>query len=96
MAMILINDTQQVAGSGAGSVSDSFNKAISDVTAKHKIPVVASTRTGNGEVPSSDESAQIASGYLNPAKSRILLGLLLAEGKSVQEIHEAFAKIGIA
>ncbi|KAB8233533.1 asparaginase ahrA [Aspergillus alliaceus] len=85
-----------VAGSGAGSVSSSFSDAISDVTSKHNIPIVASTRTGNGEVPSSDETTQIASGYLNPAKSRILLGLLLAEGKSVEEINEAFAKIGVA
>lgn len=85
-----------VAGSGAGSVSSSFSDAISDATSKHNIPIVASTRTGNGEVPSSDETTQIASGYLNPSKSRILLGLLLAEGKSVKEINEAFAKIGVA
>ncbi|KAE8353019.1 Asparaginase/glutaminase [Aspergillus coremiiformis] len=85
-----------IAGSGAGSVSSSFSRAVKDVIAKHGIPVIASTRTGNGEVPSSDESTQIASGYLNPAKSRILLGLLLAEGKSVAEIKEVFAKIGVA
>ncbi|KAE8150309.1 Asparaginase/glutaminase [Aspergillus avenaceus] len=85
-----------VAGSGAGSVSDSFSNAIDDVVSKHDIPVVISTRTGNGEVPSSDETSAIASGYLNPAKTRILLGLLLAEGKSLDDVKDAFAKARVA
>ncbi|KAE8405654.1 Asparaginase/glutaminase [Aspergillus pseudonomiae] len=85
-----------IAGSGSGSVSTPFSAAIEDITSKHDIPIVASTRTGNGEVPSSAESSQIASGYLNPAKTRILLGLLLAEGKSMEEMRAVFERIGVA
>ena len=61
-----------------------------------EIPVVQSMRTVNGEVPLSDISSEtathIASGYLNPQKSRILLGLLLAEGKNITEIASVFAR----
>lgn len=52
-------------------------------------------RTVNGEVPlsdiESDTAAHIASGYLNPQKSRILLGLLLADAKNLTEIGSAFS-----
>ncbi|KAB8217312.1 Asparaginase/glutaminase [Aspergillus novoparasiticus] len=85
-----------IAGSGAGSVSTPFSAAMEDITTKHNIPIVASTRTGNGEVPSAAESSQIASGYLNPAKTRVLLGLLLAQGKSVEEVRAIFERIGVA
>ncbi|OGM45569.1 L-asparaginase [Aspergillus bombycis] len=85
-----------IAGSGSGSVSTPFSAAMEDIISKHDIPIVASTRTGNGEVPSSAESSQIASGYLNPAKTRVLLGLLLAEGKSVEEMRAVFERIGVA
>lgn len=85
---------KQIAGSGSGSVSTPFSAAMEDITTKHNIPIVASTRTGNGEVPSSAESSQIASGYLNPAKSRVLLGLLLAQGKSIEEMRAVFERIG--
>ncbi|EIT80150.1 Asparaginase/glutaminase [Aspergillus flavus] len=85
-----------IAGSGSGSVSTPFSAAMEDITTKHNIPIVASTRTGNGEVPSSAESSQIASGYLNPAKSRVLLGLLLAQGKSIEEMRAVFERIGVA
>ncbi|KAE8324328.1 Asparaginase/glutaminase [Aspergillus sergii] len=85
-----------IAGSGAGSVSTPFSAAMEDITSKHNIPIVASTRTGNGEVPTSAESSQIASGYLNPAKTRVLLGLLLAQGKSVEEVRAVFERIGVA
>ena len=54
----------------------------------------------SGEVPStgvaSDTALHIASGYLNPMKSRILLGLLLAHGKNMTEIAEAFAPSTVA
>lgn len=60
-----------------------------------EIPVVQSMRTVNGEVPlsdvSSDTATHIASGYLNPQKSRILLGLLLSQGKNITEIADVFA-----
>ncbi|KAL4891226.1 Asparaginase/glutaminase [Aspergillus ambiguus] len=84
-----------IAGSGAGSVSSSFDSAIADMVESYGIPVVASTRTGNGEVPPSDE-ARIGSGYLNPQKSRVWLGLLLAENKTVEEIRGAFARVAVA
>ncbi|PWY88892.1 L-asparaginase [Aspergillus sclerotioniger CBS 115572] len=84
-----------VAGAGAGGVTTSFNDAIEDVLNRLEIPVVQSMRTVNGEVPLSDISSEtathIASGYLNPQKSRILLGLLLAEGKNITEIANVFA-----
>ncbi|KAE8318627.1 Asparaginase/glutaminase [Aspergillus transmontanensis] len=85
-----------IAGSGAGSVSTPFSAAMEDIITKHNIPIVASTRTGNGEVPTSAESSQIASGYLNPAKTRVLLGLLLAQGRSVEEVRAVFERIGVA
>ena len=85
----------QIAGAGAGGVSTSFNYAIEDVLNRLKIPVVQSFRTASGEVPLSDISSttasHIASGYLNPQKSRILLGLLLAHGKNLTEIADVFA-----
>ncbi|OJZ80631.1 hypothetical protein ASPFODRAFT_52835 [Aspergillus luchuensis CBS 106.47] len=84
-----------VAGAGAGGVTTSFNKAIEDVINRLEIPVVQSMRTVNGEVPlsdvSSDTATHIASGYLNPQKSRILLGLLLSQGKNITEIADVFA-----
>ncbi len=48
----------------------------------------------SGEVPISDISSttalHTAAEYLNPMKSRILLGLLLTHGKNVTEIADAF------
>ncbi|KAI9730941.1 MAG: hypothetical protein M1818_008016 [Claussenomyces sp. TS43310] len=82
-----------IAGAGAGGVSTSFNYAIEDVVNRLHIPIVQSFRTGSGEVPLSDvgrdTAPHIASGYLNPQKSRILLGLLLALDKNITEIAAA-------
>lgn len=78
-----------IAGAGAGGVSTDFGYAINDVIARYGIPVVQSTRAMSGEVPSLD-LPNIASGYLNPMKSRILLGLLLAHEKNITEISAAF------
>ena len=63
--------------------------------------MVKSHRTVNGEVPTSgitgdNKETQIASGFLNPQKSRILLGLLLAEGKGREEIRGVFEKAAVA
>jgi len=84
-----------IAGAGAGGVSTPFNNAIDDVIANYSIPIVQSTRAMSGEVPTSDVAGgtvlHIASGYLNPMKSRILLGLLLAKGKNMTEIAGTFA-----
>jgi L-asparaginase len=86
----------QIAGSGAGSVSSGYYDAIDDIASTHSLPVVLSTRTGNGEVAITDSETTIESGFLNPQKARILLGLLLAEDKGFKEIKEAFAKNGVA
>ncbi|KAL4952234.1 Asparaginase/glutaminase [Aspergillus filifer] len=83
-----------VAGSGAGSVNTVFGDAIEELVADRGFPIVQSTRTGNGQVPYSAEGG-ISSGFLSPPKSRILLGLLLAQGKKVEEIREVFGKVGI-
>ncbi|TGO55916.1 hypothetical protein BOTNAR_0234g00060 [Botryotinia narcissicola] len=84
-----------IAGAGAGGVSKSFNYAMEDVINRLNIPIVQSTRAPNGEVPLSDISSEtalhIASGYLNPQKSKVLLGILLALEKNSTEISDAFA-----
>ncbi|KAF4175025.1 hypothetical protein CNMCM8694_009330 [Aspergillus lentulus] len=90
------SDGIQIAGSGAGSVSTDFNDAIDDIASTHSLPIVLSSRTGNGEVAITDSTTTIESGFLNPQKARILLGLLLAENKGSKEIKEAFAKTGVA
>ncbi|EXJ88747.1 L-asparaginase [Capronia coronata CBS 617.96] len=83
-----------IAGAGAGGTSTSFNYAIEDVLNRLKVPVVQSTRANSGEVPLSDigstTASHIASGFLDPQKSRILLGLLLAQGKNLTEISAVF------
>ncbi|CBF89773.1 hypothetical protein AN0300.2 [Aspergillus nidulans FGSC A4] len=84
-----------IAGSGAGSVDTAFSTAIDDIISNQGVPIVQSTRTGNGEVPYSAEGG-ISSGFLNPAKSRILLGLLLAQGgKGTEEIRAVFGKVAV-
>ncbi|EAW08432.1 asparaginase ahrA [Aspergillus clavatus NRRL 1] len=85
-----------IAGSGAGSVSSTFSSAIRDVVDKHALPIVTSTRTGNGESPPTDSKTTIEAGFLNPQKARVLLGLLLAEGKAWAEIKEVFSGAGVA
>ncbi|TGO33976.1 hypothetical protein BHYA_0218g00090 [Botrytis hyacinthi] len=89
-----------IAGAGAGGVSTSFNYAMEDVINRLNIPIVQSTRASNGEVPLSDISSEtalhIASGYLNPQKSKVLLGILLALEKNSTEISEAFAGSAVA
>ncbi|QSZ36746.1 hypothetical protein DSL72_006629 [Monilinia vaccinii-corymbosi] len=89
-----------IAGSGAGSVPASVRVAVEDVINRLNIPVVQSTRAPSGEVPLSDISSEtakhIASGYLNPPKSRVLLGILLALDKNIAEISDAFSRNGVA
>ncbi|KAI9647834.1 hypothetical protein NHQ30_004222 [Ciborinia camelliae] len=89
-----------IAGSGEGTASREFRHAMDDVINRLNIPIVQSTRVENGEVPSSaiysETAMRIASGYLNPQKSKVLLGILLALGKNPTEIRDAFSGSGVA
>ncbi|CAD6444737.1 bc3f50b9-332b-4c8b-b272-0f414520cec8 [Sclerotinia trifoliorum] len=87
-----------IAGSGTGSVSTSFDYAIEDVINRFNIPVIQSTRVQNGEVPEfeSETALRITSGYLNPQKSRVLLGILLALDKNITEIKDAFSRNAVS
>ena len=73
-----------LAGVGDGNSSKAVIEALS-AAAKSGIPVVRSSRVGSGftvrnaEV-NDDELGLVAALDLNPAKSRVLLQLLLAEG----------------
>jgi len=80
------------AGTGAGSLSP-FASANLAYVIQQGIPVVASTKINNGAVvPSQNatEGSYISSAFLNPVKSRRLLQILLALGKSTDEIRDAF------
>ncbi|KAL4915660.1 Asparaginase/glutaminase [Aspergillus aurantiobrunneus] len=85
-----------VAGEGAGGISTDFSHAINNIVARTGIPVVLSHRTVNGEVPTAtvtdNKKTQIASGIFNPQQARVMLGLLLAEGKGFEEIRKIFGK----
>lgn len=65
------------------------------------VPVILSHRTVNGEVPTADitgdtAKTRIASGLYNPQQARVLLGLLLAEGKEFDEIRNVFGEATFA
>ncbi|CZE47445.1 asparaginase [Campylobacter geochelonis] len=89
-----------IASFGAGHVSIDSMKVIESL----KFPVVISSRTGSGVIAKKtygyygseitlQESGCIMSGWLNPLQSRLLLIVLLANGKSKAEILETFDKI---
>ncbi|KAL2853073.1 Asparaginase/glutaminase [Aspergillus pseudodeflectus] len=85
-----------IAGTGAGSVSSTYSSAIAELIEEKEFPIVRSTRSPSGEVPFSESGDDgISSGYLNPQKARVLLGLLLAKGKSFADILEAFGKVAV-
>ncbi|AET41462.1 asparaginase ASP1 Ecym_8176 [Eremothecium cymbalariae DBVPG len=83
-----------IATMGSGSLPDSVNKVCYDLG----IPVVYSKRSMDGMVPvaslpsppSDPNSHLIASGYLNPEKSRILLQLCLTENYTLKHIRKVF------
>lgn len=88
-----------IAGLGAGHVPAGLVPLVAEQAAR--MPVVLSTRTGAGSVlrrtygyPGSErdllERGLILSGFLDPAKARILLQLLLASGADEQAIAAAF------
>ncbi|HYQ70105.1 asparaginase [Actinophytocola sp.] len=88
-----------IAGLGAGHVPAAMVPVVAEQAAR--VPVILSTRTGAGSVlrhtygyPGSErdllDRGLIQSGFLDPAKSRVLLTLLLAAHADRQRIAEAF------
>jgi L-asparaginase len=88
-----------IAGLGAGHVPAAMVPVVAEQA--KRIPVILSTRTGAGSVlrhtygyPGSErdllDRGLIQSGFLDPAKSRVLLTLLLAAEADRQRITEAF------
>jgi L-asparaginase len=88
-----------IAGLGAGHVPAAMVPVVAEQV--KRIPVILSTRTGAGSVlrhtygyPGSErdllDRGLIQSGFLDPAKSRVLLTLLLAAEADRQRITEAF------
>lgn len=83
-----------IATMGAGSLPNAVNQCCLNM----KIPTVYSKRTMDGMVPianlpkgaDTNSNFIIASGYLNPEKSRILLQLCLAGNYAMEEIRLVF------
>jgi L-asparaginase len=80
------------AGVGAGGMSSKAYLAAEELYNATGIPIVASHRSSDGFVPSSEDDFTIASGFYNPQKARILLQLSLTMGYTEEEIRAAFAK----
>lgn len=81
-----------IAGSGNGSVPSNVKEEIKNLMAKG-IPVVLSTRTGNGYITTKTNKEEgIGSGVYNPQKARILLSLALSEGDDMEKIRNYFEK----
>lgn len=80
-----------VATMGAGSLSTPVIAALEEVRAQGVV-VVYSKRLMDGVVPGGVTPA-VASGWLNPAKSRILLQLVLAEGGDENRVREVFREV---
>lgn len=76
-----------IAASGNGSVPDRMDNAVQQAM-EDGIPIVRSTRTGNGIV--SAKEMGIGSGVYNPQKARILLSLALSESSDMDTIRSYF------
>ncbi|KAF1019950.1 MAG: L-asparaginase [Paracidovorax wautersii] len=78
-----------LAGNGAGSVAARMKPRLTQLT-RQGFPVVRASRTGSGFAVKEDGGG-VASGALNPQKSRILLMLALAMGADLARIRQLFA-----
>ena len=77
-----------IAAVGNGNIPDRMDEVVKKAIA-NGIPVVRSTRTGNGIVTAGTDPG-IGSGVYNPQKARIVLMLALATGQSMEAIEEHF------
>lgn len=83
-----------IAGTGAGRFSSDEEKVLRQLD-KEGIPVVRSSRVGNGRVVDIDcyaDTGFISGDNLLPQKARILLMLALAAGKTKEEIRQLFTE----
>lgn len=80
-----------VAGVGRGGMTESQGAAVRRAAARGVV-VVASTRTGSGQVPVGRTGNDIGSGDLNPQKARILLMLALSRTSDPVQIRKIFAE----
>ena len=78
-----------LAAGGAGSVPAKMKPRLEQLT-REGFPVVRSSRTGSGFAVKEDGGG-IASGVLNPQKSRILLMLALALGADLEQVRQWFS-----
>lgn len=81
-----------LAGVGAGGMSSKASTAAQAVYNATGIPMVASHRSSDGFVPPYTGSYNIASGFFNPQKARILLQLAVQAGYDNEAIKELFAR----
>lgn len=78
-----------LAANGAGNLPRAIKDNLASLT-QSGIPVVRSSRTGNGYAIK-DDGGSIAAGLLNPQKARILLQLGLASGLDTGTIRALFS-----
>lgn len=88
-----------VAGGGSGNVSESFLKQMRKIS-ESGIPILRASRLSQSGVFSSmgeDENhSYLHSGWLNPAKARILLQVLLALGYKGKRLEHAIEKVAFS
>ncbi|CAH6718422.1 L-asparaginase 1 [[Candida] jaroonii] len=90
-----------IATMGAGSLKESTNRTIMELSNKHGVPIIYSKRSMDGMVPigSLPKFADlkcnniIASGSISPQKSRILLQICLMVGLDVEQTKKYFKKV---
>jgi L-asparaginase len=98
-----LNSGLVIEGLGGGHVPSSIAPAVEELA--REVPVVMTSRTGRGSVLTSTYDAPgseiplrragvISAGVLDGIKSRVLLGVLLAQKANRADIESAFAAFG--